>query len=545
MGYLNLTYEEYQSNIDFWLGTKGIKLPNWADEIAAYGTGVGAIDFYDDIFGDTLEEHKERGEYVTGEYGGIALEVKYVVTSEGKKSVAHRTTVTKGNQELYDLIEGSENFCMIAPVSYAGRTRSNENARFLYALCIEIDDIEPRAGIKELFYSFRRENARMPLPTYIVCSGTGLHLYIVFEKPIPLFSNIFQKLTEIKQCITSWWWNKYISNSYEKIQYESVCQAFRCVGTRGKDPHKIAMAFKTGEKWTIEGLNELMPDTLQLTTLYKRKMSLEQAKELYPDWYKRRIIEGKGRQCYSRYEGIYYNWQEKMKSKDNGAAVGKRYNCLENLCSLAVQCNISPEQVEKDCRAMAEYLETLTNDEGNHFTEYDIMCALSTYYRGGEGAYRRRREYIANKTGIELSENKRNHRKRDVHVKYMNNQRAFKVEMGECTNGGRPIGSGTAQSQVIDWQWANPKGTKAQCNRETGLDPKTIRKWWKELDMEQKKPQVDYAVFDNEGNMLGIIETEHMDKETASKNFNKRVKAYYEELRKLEKAQDNSDKNDK
>ena len=56
----------------------------------------------------------------------------------------------------------------------------------------------------------------------------------------------------------------------------------------------------------------------------------------------------------------------------------------------------------------------------------------------------------------------------------MNNQRSFKVEMGECTNGGRP----TAEQIVRKWQEQNPNGKKADCNRETGLDPKTIRKWW-------------------------------------------------------------------
>ena len=31
---------------------------------------------------------------------------------------------------------------------------------------------------------------------------------------------------------------------------------------------------------------------------------------------------------------------------------------------------------------------------------------------------------------------------------------------------------------VEEWLLAHPDGTKAECHRETGIDPKTIRKWW-------------------------------------------------------------------
>lgn len=39
---------------------------------------------------------------------------------------------------------------------------------------------------------------------------------------------------------------------------------------------------------------------------------------------------------------------------------------------------------------------------------------------------------------------------------------------------GRP----TKRTQVEEWQLDHPGCTKADCARETGIDPKTIRKWW-------------------------------------------------------------------
>ena len=43
---------------------------------------------------------------------------------------------------------------------------------------------------------------------------------------------------------------------------------------------------------------------------------------------------------------------------------------------------------------------------------------------------------------------------------------------------GRPKGSGTAQVMVFEWRQQHTDGRKADCRRDTGLDPKTIRKWW-------------------------------------------------------------------
>lgn len=36
----------------------------------------------------------------------------------------------------------------------------------------------------------------------------------------------------------------------------------------------------------------------------------------------------------------------------------------------------------------------------------------------------------------------------------------------------------TAVAAVREWRENHPDGTKAACNRDTGLNPKTIRKWW-------------------------------------------------------------------
>lgn len=209
-----------------------------------------------------------------------------------------------------------------------------------------------------------------------------------------------------------------------------------------------------------------------MNCVYRSACTLEEARELYPDWYQRRIVQHEARGHFQRYQPIYYNWIDKILE---GAVVGTRYNCLENLYSLAVQCNIDPVQVEKDCRRVAVRFEEMTETEDNHFTEYDILCALKTYHTASEQAYRRKIEYISKKTGIKLIPNKRNGRKQSEHIKLMNFVRD-EINGNKCWRNikGRP----TVEQIVREWKESHPEGKKAECIRETGLAKMTVYKWW-------------------------------------------------------------------
>lgn len=468
-----MRYSELRfDNIDLY---QNLKLPMWANEVvAAGGIPVSAIEFYDDLFGEDLEPSRMPEDYRTGEYGAIAVEI--VKTKNAKKG--KRYTITRGQPELYKLIDKSPNFCVIAAFSYAGMNRTNKNARYCFSMVIEIDDIKPKTGITELFYSWERENLQLPKPTYIVCSGTGVHLYFVFERPIPLYGNIFETLSNIKKVYTQAFWNSTVTNSWEKPQYESLNQGFRIVGTCCKDPRVRAMAFKTGDKVTCEYLYSHIPPYYENFFDEKTPVHLAEAAKKWPEWYKYRVEQKLPRSTYFRHPGIYYNWVKKIY---RGAAVGHRYNCLENLCSLAVQCRIPPEEVEKDCREVAKYLETLTKTEDNHFTEYDVICALKTYYKGTETAFLRKREYVAKKTGIPLTPNIRKGNDQTTHLEIARAIRDIKMKQQgkDWRDGnGRPKNSGIKAMQVYGWRKAQPDGTPKECIQSTGISKNTVYKWW-------------------------------------------------------------------
>ena len=50
---------------------------------------------------------------------------------------------------------------------------------------------------------------------------------------------------------------------------------------------------------------------------------------------------------------------------------------------------------------------------------------------------------------------------------------------------GRPLGRDTVQSAVQEWRQQHPEGRKVDCHRDTGIAPKTIRKWWDSFSSEE------------------------------------------------------------
>ena len=157
---------------------------------------VHYLDFYRDIFPEGSFE--ERGVYEDGKYNGIAVTI-----SKGSKR-AKRLTVTDDLDAITDMA-ASDDFCLMSPISYVGKSRKSSNARFMYAMTIDLDGLESLIQWQQLMDQIDREPGvlvggwGLPRPTYLISSGTGLHLYYVFEKPIPMFKNIVEQLEKLKK----------------------------------------------------------------------------------------------------------------------------------------------------------------------------------------------------------------------------------------------------------------------------------------------------------------------------------------------------------
>ena len=97
-----------------------------------------------------------------------------------------------------------------------------------------------------------------------------------------------------------------------QVQYESLFQGFRVVGTITKTGGRCR-AFKVGRKVTVEYLNKFVPEEYRATDfVYKSDLRLAEAKKKYPEWYQRRIVEGRPKETWVCKKDLYDWWIRKL-----------------------------------------------------------------------------------------------------------------------------------------------------------------------------------------------------------------------------------------
>lgn len=428
---------------------------------------VHYMDFYRDIF--PVGSFEERGEYEDGKYNGIAIAIE-----KGSKR-AKRMTITDDLDMIADMA-GSNDFCLMSPISYAGKSRKSSNARFMYALAIDLDGMTERKHWDFFMEQINRGHEMLqfvwglPRPTYLVFSGSGIHIYYVFKQPIPMFKNIVEELEKLKRRLTWQAWTQGASSLHDKVQYESLFQGFRVVGTITKDGGRCR-AFSVGEKVTVEYLNKFVPeDHRAVSFVYKSDLLLQDAKKKYPEWYQRRIVEKRPRNTWTCKKAVYDWWIRKLKE---GAEQGHRYWCIMTLATYAQKCGVPRETLEEDAYGLIPFM----NTKGDEFTEDDVMHALEAYT---DSYVTYPIDTIVWRTGIQIEKNKRNFRKQALHLERARAVQNIDYPCGEWRNKeGRP----DKLSVVAEWRSEHPEGTKAECIRETGLSKKTVYRWWREIDL--------------------------------------------------------------
>lgn len=450
--------------------------------LSTYFDELDPVDFYREIF--PVGELEKRGLYIPGMYNGILVSVTNDRKADGKPLI-HRYTVTDDLDVIRTVCSGDD-FCLMSPISYAGKQRTAENARFLYALAIDLDKIKiygnDPSGLRSLLERHIDQQERLPKPTFIVSSGTGVHLYYVFDHPIAMYEQTTRALQQYKHELTRMVWHDTICDikDVKDVQQEGIYQGFRVPGTITKVGDR-ARVFRVGDRVTMEYMNGFVRQPFRVYEYHsKQGMTLAEARAKFPEWYERRVEKGEPRGKWHISRRVYEWWKCQIMS---GATVGHRYYCIMMLAVYAKKCSlydikhnpnpVTRDELERDAFDLLEHMEKLTVDSTNHFTTDDIMQALQAFDERWMSYPRSAVEY---KSGIRIEANKRNGRTQVAHL-----ARARAVQNVDYPDGSwrNDLGRPTAQKTVESWQQLNPMRKKADCIRETGLSKKTVYKWWR------------------------------------------------------------------
>lgn len=436
------------------------------------GIKVDPMEVYKDIFkigeGYIQKENEPKGSFK-------ANPIAYFKNADEKHG-HFRIMFEDKFEKIYKEELMNADFCVMNGITYFGAKYTSDHASKMYAMIFDIDGVTDD-GLHNFFYAaFNKEFDYYPLPNYVALSGHGIHLYYVFENPVPLFPNLKLQLKELKYSLTERMWNKNTSTD-KKVQKQGINQPFRVLGSKCKsgaplervevyriNPHPVNIAY----------LNRFVPTKIEIDEkkLFKEsKLTLEQAKAKYPEWYENKILNGK-RRYWTVKRDLYDWWINQIKKEENGASYGHRYFCIMVLVIYGIKCGISKQEIETDAVGLIPFLNGLNDKEP--FTEEDIRSALECY---DERYNTFPLKDIEKLTNIRIQRNKRNGLKQKDHLEIA---RAIQEIKDRQQNKNWREGNGRKPKKEIvqEWRKNNPNGKKIECERETGLSRHTVLKWW-------------------------------------------------------------------
>ncbi|WP_342998111.1 hypothetical protein [Catenibacterium mitsuokai] len=449
------------------------------------GHRVSAMEMYGDIF--KLGEGYIQKENDTS--NDLKANPIIYFKNEAEKHGHYRIMFEDSFRDI--LAEAREyDFAIMNAITYFGRRRDQNHASKMFAMIIDLDGVDGTKLNNFLNGAFKVD--AYPIPNYVVLSGSGVHLYYVFEEPIPLYPNIKLQLKNFKYALTMKIWNQYTSND-KKVQKQGIYQPFRIVDGKTKYTYDDvlnnrgrvfrARAYEINEHpFNLDNLGEFIPkeNRVDESKLFREsKMTLADAKKNYPEWYEKVIINKdrsvKKWDIQGKVHGndplALYNWW--IKKIEEGATYGHRYFCIMCLVIYGVKSNLDIEKIKSDADGLIPFLNEINPE--NPFTERDVNSALDCF---DDRYCTFPINDIEAISGIPIPKNKRNGRKQKLHLRLARASRDILCEERGKKDWREGNGRPNKQEIVTKWREEHPEGSKADCVRETGLTKPTVYKWW-------------------------------------------------------------------
>ena len=194
-----------------------------------YGEWVDGFTLYEDMFGD------------------LDRVVPVVLIDDDETKHMMKMTV----DEALDYSE-NRNDILLGGCTYFKGFVSKATAKDIYAFIIDMDNVWAGVLKTALMNDWNTEKEELPMPTYIVNSGTGLHLYYLLKDPIPHYKCNAENIDQLYRALAIQQTTKRI---YLQKQVQWFGQDFRMAGSLNKyDWHNEV--FKVGEKWDIDDLGK-------------------------------------------------------------------------------------------------------------------------------------------------------------------------------------------------------------------------------------------------------------------------------------------------
>lgn len=376
-------------------------------------------------------------------------------------------------------------FAILNGITYFGRQATLKNASKCYALIVDLDG-QTDETLRMFLYWTRPEYLRIPRPNYIILSGHNVHLYWLFQEPINLYPETKRQLKEFKYALINKCWNEDTS-TLEHKQFQGINQGFRPVSGKSKIDGVAVRAFRLPNqpKWTIEEINEYVSPESRVDSRIryaKSEHTIEEARDMWPEWYRRRIELHENGSDWAVNRSLYEWWKRQIKS---GATYHHRYYCIMCLSVIAMRCShydekknpnpVTYDELKRDAFALKPFLNGINQDEP--FTDADILSALEGF---DPNMQRMRIETVSKLTAIEVKRNvRRRGRDQKTHLKIARSTCDILYPDGSWRN---KNGAPTKRDEIVNFAREHPGYSNRQIAETLGVSRNTVNKWMRKTE---------------------------------------------------------------
>ena len=374
--------------------------------------------------------------------------------------------------------QGTRNDVYVAPATYINGCYKADTCQNVHALVVDIDRID--WGTLEAIIKNGNLGGMTPMPSYIVNSGSGVHFYYVFNRPVPFYHKNRKPLNKMYKTLCG----ITKRNIHAKTDFHALTQPFRLPGSQTK-LGQTAGAWRSGEKWSVALLARRLDVDISEMDLDERPLlPQKEYHEAKAQWAaqagKPRAAKGKWKSSLEGKVGFYRSCLRRCYEE---TPEGSRYLSMVALAMVAYKVQIPKETLEEDLNELLIHY----NQIGKVMGSKEVKKALRSYNS---------KALLTPSTGLEERfgwKFSRNSQKKREELKEKGLDKRSRAEILEEARAIRDIrmkrqgrkwddnnGRKPKQQQIREWRAANPDGTPKECMAATGISKNTVYKWWKE-----------------------------------------------------------------
>lgn len=404
--------------------------------LSAFGREVNSCTLYEDVFGDTEQ----------------TVPIVFI-DDEEKKHI-----VPMSIDEAMEQCEG-RNDVLLGGCTYFNNWISKRSAKDIHAFIIDMDNVYSGTLLNALQNDWKTANNEpLPMPTYIVNSGTGLHLYFVLNEPIPNYRATTENLDKLYRALAVQQTTKRV---YLHKQVQWFGQDFRMAGGLNKYGW-VNTVFKVGEKWDIDELGKQVGLKDVHFIRYGEKRTRKPTKN----------TDGRRSQKRQGWKTNRAFYDYALRTCRDKTKEGNRYTSMCALSVIAWKCSVPQDELEGDLLSL---LPDYNKGATRQIREKEVYSAIKMY---NPKAMLTQRDRLEDWQGWEYKPIKRNHLNRKDHLEIARAIQTIK-DRQQGKNWREGNGRKDKSKIVEEWRKTHLDGRKADCIRETGLSKPTVYKWWK------------------------------------------------------------------